>query len=354
MKSLLFSPFTIKQLQLKNRIVMSPMCQYSAVNGYTSDWHVTHYITRAIGGVGLIMMEATAVNSSGRISPYDLGIWSDDHIHGLQNIIQGVHNQETKIGIQLAHAGRKGSYGRPWEGNLPVPEKAGGWKIVAPSEVTYDELTPVPHALKLIEIHQIITQFKDAASRAVKAGFDLVEIHAAHGYLLHQFLSPISNQRTDEYGGSFDNRCRLLLEIVEQVRVVVPESKPLFVRLSATDWVENGWNIEDTIQLAVLLKLKGVDFIDTSSGGLSPKQHIILRPGYQVRFSNRIRREAQIATGAVGLITSARQAENILTDGNADLIFLGRELLRNPYFPLQAANELCENIAWPVQYARAK
>jgi len=349
----LFSPLQLRDVRLKNRIVISPMCQYSAVDGFATDWHLVHLGSRATGGAGLVIQEATAVVSEGRISPGDLGIWKDEHIENLKRVTSFLEQHGAVPGIQLAHAGRKASTHVPWKGGGPLAASEGRWPIVAPSDIPfYEGATPV--ALDNAGIQHVIDNFAAAAGRALKAGYKLIELHAAHGYLIHQFLSPLSNRRTDNYGGSFDNRIRLLLEVVERVRRVWPESLPLWVRLSATDWAEGGWNVEESVKLAVILKGLGVDLIDTSSGGLVPKITIPLGPGYQVPFAERIRKEAGIATGAVGLITSARQAEEIVMKGQADVILIARESLRDPNFALHAALELGADIEWPDQYKRAK
>lgn len=353
--SLLFSPLKLRSITLKNRIVMSPMCQYSATDGFTNNWHLVHIGTRAVGGVGLIIMEATAVQPEGRISPNDLGIWKDEHIAPLLEITTFVKQQNCVAGIQLAHAGRKASTTPPWQGDKYLSAEEGGWQIVGPSEIAYGKEKPTPKAMSIAEIKETVSAFKNAAIRCIKAGFQVIEIHAAHGYLIHEFLSPLSNNRQDEYGGSFENRIRLLKEIVIAVREVWPEELPLFVRISATDWVDGGWNIEESTQLAAILKRCGVDLIDCSSGALVPDAVIPAKPNYQVPFAAAIRKTG-IATGAVGIIVSAEQAEKILQDQQADLIFLARELLRNPYFAIQAADELnsYELQPLPPQYERAK
>ena len=353
--SQLFSPLTIRDIILGNRIVVSPMCQYSAHDGMAGDWHLVHLGSRAVGGAGLVFTEATAISPEGRISPQDLGIWKDEHIEGLRRIVKFVRAQGSEIGMQLAHAGRKASVREPWNGNKLVPENAGGWKVVAPSPVAFAEGYAQPVELDAAGIRKVIDDFKAAARRAMLAGFKVLEIHAAHGYLLHEFLSPLSNQRKDEYGGSFENRSRLLIEVVDAVRAGWPPGYPLFVRISATDWVEGGWNMEEAVRLAGVLKEHGVDLIDCSSGGLSPHQKIPVGPGYQVGFSQRIRKDSGILTGAVGIITDAVQAETIITTGQADLVILARQLLRDPYFPLHAADELRhKDIHWPLQYERAR
>lgn len=352
--ALLFEPLKIKSIQLKNRIVVSPMCQYSSNDGFANEWHLMHLGTRAVGGAALIIAEATAVSPEGRITPHDLGIWKDEHIEFLKRITHFIEENNSVPGIQLAHAGRKASHHRPWEGGKFLKENEGAWKTVAPSAIPYREGEPIPHELSKEEIQKIVDDFKQATLRAKEAGFRVIELHGAHGYLLNEFLSPLSNHRTDEYGGSFENRIRFLIEITETVRNVWPEEFPLFVRVSATDWVDGGWTIEDSVELSKILKTKGVDLIDCSSGGISPFQKIPVGPLYQVPFAEQIKKEAKIMTGAVGLITTAQQAENILQSQQADLIILARQLLREPYFPLHAARELGVDIPWPPQYDRAK
>lgn len=352
--SKLFEPLIIKSITLKNRIVVSPMCQYSSEDGFANDWHLVHLGSRAVGGAALIIQEATAVSPEGRITPDDLGIWKDEHVTRLKNIASFVHAQGSLMGIQLAHAGRKASHAVPWQGGKLLPMNEGGWQNVAPSSIPFAEGTMEPHALTKEEINKLVDDFKQAALRAVKVGYDVIEIHAAHGYLIHEFLSPLTNLRTDNYGGSFENRSRFLLQIVAAVKEAWPESKPLFVRISASDWAEGGWSIDDSVKLAIALKEAGVDLIDTSSGGAVRHQKISIGPGYQVLFSERIRKEAKILTGAVGMIDNSKQAEEILTLGNADLILMAREFLRDPYFPLHAAKQLGDEITWPVQYERAK
>ena len=353
--SQLFSTLKIKDLQLKNRIVMSPMCQYSSIDGFSNQWHLVHIGSRAVGGAGLIIMEAAAVSPEGRITPDDLGIWKDEHIKRLKEIVDFSKAQNAAIGIQLAHAGRKASTTSPWKGGKVIPsEEKEGWKTIAPSPIPFFENEKSPQELDEAGIQKVIQDFKNAARRALKAGFDVIEIHAAHGYLLHEFLSPLSNKRTDKYGGSFENRIRLILEVLKAVKTEWPEEKPLLVRISATDWVEDGWNSEESVELAKILKQKGVDLIDCSSGGLVPHAKIPVEKAYQVPFSEKIKNQAEIMTGAVGLITKAQEAEEILQKNQADLIFLGRELLRNPYFPLEAGQKLNEDISWPPQYERAK
>ncbi|GAB3494183.1 NADH:flavin oxidoreductase/NADH oxidase [Spirosoma knui] len=331
------------------------MCQYSSEDGFTNDWHLVHLGSRAVGGAGLIFTEATAVSAEGRITPDDLGIWKDEHIAGLKRITSFIDANGSVAGIQLAHAGRKASHRRPWEGGSAIaPDEERGWQTVAPSAVPFLETEPLPTALDEEGLEKVCSDFEKAAKRAIEAGFKIAEIHAAHGYLLHEFLSPLSNQRTDAYGGSFENRIRLLLDVVKRVRNVWPTEFPLFVRISATDWTEGGWTADDSVALATVLKDRGVDVIDCSTGGNVPKANIPSTPGYQVEFAERIKRETGMATAAVGLITSVEQAEAILASGQADLILLAREFLRDPYFPLHAAHKLSEDVRWPVQYERAK
>ena len=351
--SKLFSTLKIKNITLKNRIVMSPMCQYSATDGFTNDWHLVHLGTRAAGGTGLIIAEATAVSPEGRITPGDTGLWKDEHIDGLSRIVRFVHQQGAIAGIQLAHAGRKASCTVPHEGGKQLDMTHGGWLTVAPSDIPFTAGDRLPESLNQEGIHKVVSDFKAAAGRARVAGFNVVEIHSAHGYLLHEFLSPISNHRTDEYGGSFENRTRLLRQIVEAVKSVWPAENPLFVRISSTDWTEGGWTIEESVKLAYILKDMGVDLIDCSSGGNVHNAKVPVGPGYQVPFSEAVRKTG-ILTGAVGFITTAGQAESILQEEKADLVFLARELLRNPYFPLIAARELGADVTWPVQYLRSK
>lgn len=355
MASLLFSPITIKNITLRNRIVISPMCQYSAIDGFANDWHLVHLGSRASGGVGLIIQEATAVSPEARISPSDLGIWKDEHIQKLKQINGFIVSQNSIPGIQLAHAGRKASVSAPWEGNKKLDFAQGGWQTVAPSEIPYHDGEPfLPTALDKNGIQKVISDFKTSTKRAVEAGYKVLEIHAAHGYLLHQFLSPLTNNRTDEYGGSFENRIRFTLEILDAVQSEWPSDLPLFVRISATDWAENGWNQEESVHLSKILKEKGVDLIDVSSGGLVSYQKIEIGPGYQVPFAEKVKKESNILTGAVGLITEAKQAEAILQNNQADLILFARESLRNPNLPLDFARELNDGIQWPKQYERAK
>ncbi len=352
--SRLFSPLTIKSISLKNRLVVSPMCQYSAEDGFANDWHLVHLGSRAVGGAALVIQEATAVSPEGRISYGDLGIWKDEHIEKLKQITAFIHQNGSVAGIQLAHAGRKASHEIPWKGGAQIMEGPQSWPTVSASAVVFTDGETVPHELSTEEIKGVVSDFKSAALRALKAGYKVVEIHAAHGYLVHQFLSPFSNQRTDEYGGSFENRIRFLTEILDGVKEVWPQELPLFVRISATDWKEGGWNIEESVKLAAHLRENGVDLIDTSTGGNITGVKIPLTPGYQVPFAARIKQEAGIMTGAVGLINTAQQAEDILSNGEADLILMARQMLRDPYFPMHAARELGEDIQWTSQYERAK
>ena len=350
----LFDLLVVRDLKFANRVFVSPMCQYSSTDGYANDWHFVHLGSRAVGGAGLVLTEATAVLPEGRISPQDLGIWTDDHIEPLARIVRFVHEQGSVAGMQLAHAGRKASTYRPWDGQGKVPENEGGWnKVVAPSAVAFADHYPLPTAASKQEIQAIVAAFGEAARRACEAGFRVVEIHAAHGYLIHEFLSPLSNQRTDAYGGSFENRTRILREIVSAVRRSWPERAPVFVRISATEWVDGGWDIQQSIELARQVKGLGVDLIDCSSGGNVAQAKIPAGPGYQTPFAERIRRESAVMTGALGMITSAVQAEHILATGQADAVVIAREMLRDPYWPLRAARELGQAISWPVQYLRA-
>ena len=349
----LFEPLALRGVELKNRIVVSPMCQYSSTDGLADEWHLVHLGSRAIGGAALVMTEATAVTPEGRISPADLGIWSDAHVEGLRRCTRFIREHGALAGIQLAHAGRKASTAAPWLGGGHVPGESGGWRPVAPSPAPFRPGDPPPRALDRAEIAAVIDGFAAAARRALTAGFQVVELHAAHGYLLHEFLSPLSNHRDDEYGGSLDNRVRLVLEVTRAVRDVWPADLPLFVRISATDWADGGWDLEQSIELCRRLAPLGVDLVDCSSGGLVPGVRIPSGPGYQVGFAERIRREAGIPTGAVGLITSPEQADAIVAAGRADVVFLARQLLRDPYWPLRAAKALGVPAPWPVQYLRA-
>jgi len=349
----LFETLRLRELELKNRIGVSPMCEYSAKDGHPGPWHFVHLGSRAVGGAGLVMTEATAVQAIGRISPGDTGIYHDSHVGSWKPIVDFIREQGAVPGMQLAHAGRKGSTAVPWHGGLKVPISEGGWEPVAPSAVAFDTTYPQPRALTTAEIDQIVEDFRTAARRALAAGFQVVELHSAHGYLSHEFLSPFSNQRNDEYGGSLENRMRFPLRVAKAVREIWPEKWPVFVRISATDWKEGGWDLAQSIELCKRMKALGVDLIDVSSGGLLPGVKIPLGPGYQVRFAAAIRREAGIATGAVGLLTDPAQVETILSIEQADMVFLARELLRDPYWPRRAAQELGVKIKPPVQYERA-
>jgi len=351
----LFSPITIKNIELKNRIVVSPMCEYSSIDGFANNWHLVHLGSRAIGGAALIITEANAVSPEGRISYGDLGIWKDEQIEKLKEITDFVHAQGAYIGTQLAHAGRKASHEKPWLGNAQIPaDHENGWETFAPSAVPFTETEDAPTALDKAGIEKVKADFKTAAIRADKAGFDLIELHGAHGYLINQFLSPLSNKRTDEYGGSFENRIRFLLEVIDAVHEGWPAEKLLFVRISATEWVDGGWDADDSVALAKVLKNKGVDLVDCSTGGNSPLQQIPVKPGYQVEFAEKVKHEAGILTGAVGLITTPKQAEEIISSGQADVVLLAREFLRDPHFPLRAAHELNVDVKWPDQYDRAQ
>ncbi|SMO78726.1 NADPH dehydrogenase NamA [Gracilimonas mengyeensis] len=354
--SKLFSEVALRSLTSRNRIMVSPMCQYSSEDGFATNWHLVHLGSRAVGGAGIVMSEATAVSPEGRISYADLGIWKDEHLPKLKQITEFVKDQGAIPAIQLAHAGRKASKNKPWEGNEYITPEKEGWDIVAPSAIPFKEDAPVPKEMEKHDIEKVIEDFVAAAKRALKAGFEIAEIHAAHGYLLHEFCSPVSNDRSDKYGGSFENRIRLVLEVTEAVREVWPAELPLFVRISATDWLpeRESWTIEDSVNLSKELKKRGVDLIDVSSGGLVPEQKVDGGPGFQMPFAEQIKREAEIATGAVGIITQAQQAETILRTEQADLIIMAREFLRDPYFPLHAADNLRDNIEWPNQYKRAK
>jgi 2,4-dienoyl-CoA reductase-like NADH-dependent reductase (Old Yellow Enzyme family) len=345
----LFDELQIRDVLLRNRIVVSPMCQYSSTDGFASDWHLVHLGSRAVGGASLIFTEACAVSPEGRISPQDLGIWKDDHIAFLSRITRFLLSQGTVPGIQLAHAGRKASTPPPWHSGGFIPESEGGWKPVAPSAIAFSD----SYALDAAGIQKVIKDFSDAATRASQAGFQVVEIHSAHGYLLHEFLSPLANHRTDSYGGSFENRTRLLREIVTAVRRVWPVCYPVFVRISASDWVPGGWDIEQSVALAELLDPLDVDLIDCSSGGMVPNAQIPVAPGFQVPFADQIRQRTGILTGAVGMITNASQADAILNEGKADVVILAREFLRQPYWPLAIARDLGFHVSWPVQYFRA-
>nr|WP_308635016.1 NADH:flavin oxidoreductase/NADH oxidase [Massilia brevitalea] len=350
----LLSPLTLRSLTLRNRIAMAPMCQYSAEDGMANDWHLVHLGSRAVGGTGLVIVEATGVTPDGRITPGDLGIWSDEHAEPLARIARFVHSQGAVAGIQLAHAGRKASTAAPWTGGATLTTlDEGGWPVVAPSPIPFHPDDPIPIALDEAGIDRIVDAFESAARRALAAGFKVIEIHAAHGYLLHQFLSPHSNQRADSYGGSLENRMRFVLRVTERVRAVVPAGLPLFVRISATDWAAGGWDIEQSVELCRRLKDLGVDLVDVSTGGNLPTARIPVAKRYQVPCSRRIRDDAGIATGTVGLITDPKEADDIVTGGDADLVLLGRELLREPYWALKAQHAFEEEPDWPLQYGYA-
>lgn len=350
----LFSSFTLRGLSFRNRIFVSPMCQYSARDGLAHDWHLVHLGSRAVGGAALVISEAAAVSPEGRITPSCLGIWSDAQLEALQPITRFIREQGAVPGIQLAHAGRKGSTDVPWRGGRWLDPNAGGWTTLAPSALPFGPGYAAPQAMTAADIETVAAQFTAAARRARVAGFDVVELHMAHGYLLHEFLSPLSNRRDDEYGGSFENRIRLPLRVAREVRALWPQDRPVFVRISATDWVEGGWDLEQSIRLARLLKDTGIDLLDCSSGGLVPDAKIPAAPGFQVPFAAAIRREAGIATGAVGLITEPEQAERIVAGGQADVVLLARQLLRDPYWPLHAAKALGAEAPWPDAYLRAR
>jgi 2,4-dienoyl-CoA reductase-like NADH-dependent reductase (Old Yellow Enzyme family) len=350
----LFSPLKIRDITFAHRIFVSPMCEYSSEDGFANDWHLVHLGSRAVGGAALVFTEATAVTPEGRISPHDLGIWKDEHIEMLSRITRFVRSQGAIPGMQLAHSGRKGSTRRPWEQpGGAVPKSEGGWTPVAPSPIAFDPSYAVPAELDERGILATVQAFAAAAGRALEAGFQVIEIHGAHGYLIHEFLSPLANQRTDAYGGSFEKRTRLMREVVTAVREVWPERLPLFVRISSTDWVEGGWDLEQSVELARQIKPLGVDFIDCSSGGMVPWAKIPVGPGYQVPFAAAIRERTGILTGAVGMITEQDQAERIIREGKADAVLIAREFLRDPYWPLAAAREAGHPISWPAQYLRA-
>lgn len=352
--SQLFSTLQIGDVHFRNRIFVSPMCQYSSHEGMPTDWHLVHLGSRAVGGAGLVMVEATAVSPEGRISPDDSGLWSDAHSEAFHRITRFISEQGAVPAIQIAHAGRKASTDLPWHGGKPLNALAGGWQTVAPSALPFADGFPIPYALSITELDEVIANFEAAARRALDAGFRCLELHMAHGYLLHEFLSPLANQRDDEYGGSLENRLRLPLRVAATVREVWPANLPLFVRISASDWVEGGWDIEQSMALCGELKSLGVDLIDCSSGGMVADAVIPAGPGFQTPFAERIRQELGMATAAVGLITDPAQAEHILRTGQADAVFLARELLRDPYWPLHAAKALHVDVNWPVQYQRAK
>jgi 2,4-dienoyl-CoA reductase-like NADH-dependent reductase (Old Yellow Enzyme family) len=351
----LFSPFQIREVHFRNRIGMSPMCEYSSVDGFANDWHFVHLGSRAVGGAAMVMTEASAVLAEGRISPQDLGIWKDEHIPTLAHIFRFIEDHGAVPAMQLAHAGRKASTAAPWNGGGAVSEAEEGWRpIFAPSAIPFSPKYQTPEPLDTAGIARVVQAFAEAAKRALEAGAKIVEIHSAHGYLLHEFLSPLSNTRTDCYGGSFENRTRILCEVVHAIRLTWPASLPLFVRISASDWADGGWTIEDSVALAKQLQPLGADLIDCSSGGAVPNVSIPAAPGYQVPFAEKVRKEAAIATAAVGMITEPGQADQIVRSGQADMVFLARELLRDPYWPLRAAEELGQDGPWPKQYLRAK
>ena len=351
----LFEPLVLRDVEISNRLVVSPMCQYSSQDGFANDWHLVHLGSRAVGRAGLVFTEATAVVPEGRISPQDLGIWKDEHVEMLARIVRFIDGQGSVAGMQLAHAGFKASTLPPWLGGGTVDVKNGGWRpVYSASAVPFSDTSIVPEALDKAGIERAVQAFAAAAKRALAAGFRVVEIHGAHGYLIHEFLSPVTNKRTDEYGGTFENRSRFLRETIEAVREVWPEKLPLFLRISATDWVEGGWTPDDSVALAKMVRPLGVDLIDCSSGGIAPGVKIPLSPGYQVPFARKVRNEGGIPTGTVGMITEATQAERILAEGSADLILMARQFLRDPYVPLHAAKELGEELEWAVQYVRAK
>jgi 2,4-dienoyl-CoA reductase-like NADH-dependent reductase (Old Yellow Enzyme family) len=350
--SSLFSAFNLRGLEFRNRAFVSPMCQYSSREGMPNDWHMVHLGSRATGGAGLVVVEATGVSPEGRISPGDSGLWSEEHARAFAPIVSFIKSQGARAGIQLAHAGRKASTDVPWRGGGPLSESEGGWQTLAPSAVPFGDW-PAPKALTRGDIEAVVEQFVYSTRLSLAAGFEVVELHMAHGYLMHEFLSPLSNRREDEFGGTLENRARFPLRVAEAVRGVWPDSLPLFARISATDWVEGGWNLEQSVELSRWLKERGVDLIDCSSGGLVPGARIPVAPGYQVPFAATIRKEAAIATGAVGLITEPEQAEQIISTGQADAIFLARAMLRDPYWPLHAAKRLGVEVPWPIQYGRA-
>jgi 2,4-dienoyl-CoA reductase-like NADH-dependent reductase (Old Yellow Enzyme family) len=351
----LFTPLSLRGVTLRNRIGVSPMCQYSSVDGFANDWHVVHLGQFAVGGAGLVLTEATAVLPEGRISPHDLGLWKDEHVEVLLRIGRFVRAHGAVWGSQLAHAGRKASTARPWEGGGPVDASLGGWTpIVGPSALPFDAGFQTPNALDDLGIARVVQAFRDAALRALAAEMQMIEVHAAHGYLLHQFMSPLANKRADRYGGSFENRVRLVREVVGAIRTVWPEELPLAVRISGTDWHPDGWTPEESAAVARLLANDGADLLDVSSGGILPRLHIPIGPGYQVHLAEQVKRGAGVATASVGLITNAQQGDTIIRAGQADMVFIARELLRDPHFPLRAARELKQEIAWPKQYERAK
>jgi 2,4-dienoyl-CoA reductase-like NADH-dependent reductase (Old Yellow Enzyme family) len=356
----LFSPLTLRETELPNRVMLSPMCQYSAEDGLATDWHRVHLGSRAVGGAGIVMTEATAVSPRGRISPGDLGIWSDEHAEALADVTQFVRSQGSQPAIQLAHAGRKASKTPPWEGSAPISEVDGGWEVLGPSDDPwpYEEGSPPPtRAMTVADVDDLVDDFRAAARRSLDAGFEIAEVHAAHGYLLHEFLSPVTNHRTDDYGGSFEDRVRLVREVTQTVRAVWPDDRPVFVRISATDWLPDreSWDLDQSARLAALLAEDGADLVDVSAGGIHPDQRIPdTGPGYQVPYAERVKEATDAAVGAVGGITEAEQADQLIRNGRADVAVVGREHLRNPYFTLEAAHELGVDVDWPVQYERGR
>ena len=351
--SKLFEKLKLREIEFRNRIWVSPMCQYSSENGMPTDWHLVHLGSRAVGGAGLVIMEATAVSPEGRISPADAGIWSDAHAEAYERITRFIKSQGAVAGIQLAHAGRKASTAEPWNGGKKVDEKDGGWEVIGPSAIAFADTYPNPREMTKTDFEKVKNDFVAAVGRSLTAGFEVIEIHAAHGYLLQEFLSPLSNHRTDEYGGSLENRMRFPLEIAKEVRAAVPENLPVFVRISATDWADGGWDLEQSIEFCRQLKTLGIDLIDVSSGGNVHRPTIPVAPNFQVPFAKEIRAQVGIPTGAVGLITEPKQAEEIINKGEADVVLIAREFLRDPYFPFRAAQELDAQIEIPKQYGRA-
>jgi len=353
--SKLFTSLKIRNIILKNRIAVSPMCQYSSVDGVPTDWHLVHLGSRAVGGAGLILTEATAVSPEGRISPDDAGIWNDEQADVYKRITEFIKSQNSVPGIQLAHAGRKASTYSPWKGSGEVKVKDGGWQILSPSPIPFSENFPHPKEMNEKDIKLVIDQFAKAAKRSIKAGFEIIELHMAHGYLVHEFFSPISNTRKDQYGGSLQNRCRFATDVAKSVRETIPDGTPLFARISSTDWIDGGWDIDQSVRLAKWLKEVGVDLIDCSSGGNVSNAKIPAGPGYQIPFAEKIKKEVNILTGGVGLITTAEQAEEIISSGKADIVLLAREMLRDPYWALHAAKKLNVDLKdFPKQYLRAK
>ncbi len=352
--SQLFSPLSIRGIEFKNRIFVSPMCQYSSEDGNPTDWHLVHLGSRAVGGAALVIAEATAVSPEGRISPQDIGIWSDQHIPAFQKITKFIKQQGSVPGIQLAHAGRKAGTKAPWKGGGPLEDPAEQWQTIAPSAIPFDSNYPLPKEMTTDDMQILQRQFESATKRALKSGFELIELHMAHGYLMHEFLSPLSNKRSDEFGGNLDNRMRYPLEITKAIRETLPDHFPLLVRISATDWVDDGWDLSQSVQFSRKLQKIGIDLIDCSSGGILPEIKIPATVGYQTHFATEIRKKTGIKTGAVGKITSPQQAEHIITTGQADAVILGREFLRHPYWPLHAARDLGIDLSWPRQYQRAK